>query len=338
MVKAASMAILIALTVVAPVRAQKPPIGSIDFYGASGLDAGALRTALQLGVGDSVPRSFADAQARLEKVPGVASAVVTSVCCEGGRSLVYVGVQQRGTRALELRQAPTGPERAVAVLVRLSAALDSAMMAGVRADDAAEDDSKGHTLFNYPPARRIQEQFPALADQHIDHLRAVLRNSADAEHRAIAATVLPYSSRKAEIIADLMFAISDPSPGVRNNSMRALGILAAYATRTGDAKLRVPLDPFIAMMNSLVWTDRNKASFVLMNLTESKNKEHLRTIAAGALQPLIDMSNWQSMGHAMPGFIVVARIAGVPEQEAFQGWSQPAERARIIAAARAAAR
>lgn len=320
----------------APLAAQeRPPIGFVDLYGATGLDTALIRRTAALKVGDAAPASFAAVETRLRALPGVAGAKVSLVCCEDGKSIVYIGIERRGAPRLDVRQAPNGTERLPVEVVRLMDDLDTAFVAGIRSGNAAEDDSKGHALFLYPSARAIQERFPALADKHLVLVRLTLLNAADARHRAMAATLLPYTTRKLEIVGDLVAAARDPDPTVRNNAVRALGILSTYSATPAGGGISIPLDPFLALMHSLVWTDRNKGSFALLAVTASKEPTLLAAVRRGVWAPLLEMAQWSAAGHAFPGVLLVARIAGIPEADAMAALADPAARAALIARAAA---
>ena len=46
--------------------------------------------------------------------------------------------------------------------------------------------------------------------------------------------------------------------------MRALYIIAGFASRSPGLKIRVPTKPFIRLLNSPVWSSLNKASAALI--------------------------------------------------------------------------
>jgi hypothetical protein len=81
-------------------------------------------------------------------------------------------------------------------------------------------------------------------------------------------------------------------------------------------------------MNSISWTDRNKSINILLTLSSNRDPKILLKIKNEALEPLIDMANWKSEGHAMGGYIVLGRIAGWKEEEIFK--SSKKNRAEMI--------
>ena len=314
--------------------AQLPPIGSIDFYGARKTTPAQLREALGLSVGDSVSAlTLFSAPAGLADLPGVVSAAVDPVCCENGKTMLYVGIIEEGAPEFKLNAPPDGPIRLGPDVVRLGqsfqAALERAVMRGI----VSEDMSEGHSLSSDSTVRRIQRRFAEIAATNLDSVRAVLRTSADPGHRALAAQIVAYAPNKPTVVEDLVYAMRDPSTGVRNNATRALALIAALAQRRPELGIRVPFEPFIDLLNSLAWTDRNKASLALMQLTESRDPAMLAALRARAFESIVDIAQWTNPGHAMPGVFMLARMAGIPDQEAFAMFER-GEKDKIIEAAR----
>jgi hypothetical protein len=194
----------------------------------------------------------------------------------------------------------------------------AAFMAAVQRGDAAEDDSQGHALFHDPATRAVQERFVDYAARDTDLLRRVLGESSSADQRALSAQVLGYVVDKQAMVGDLVGAMSDASETVRNNAMRALVVFTRMTPTATQAVPRIPYDSFIGLLHSLMWTDRNKSSLALMELSERRDPELLAKLRKEAIEPLVDMARWKNDGHAMPGLMLLGRIAG---------WSDDATRA-----------
>lgn len=319
------------------VASQTPTIGIVDFYGLRTVTQQQVRAALGLREGDSLPDEIDSARERLRAIPGVVRADIGFVCCEDGRYIVYVGIAERGAPTLQFSRAPLGTARLPAEVARTAQALDSAFEKALAAGDFAEDDSRGYALNRFPPLRAAQERLPALADRYGRELRAVLHESADSAHRATAARVLGYATDKQSVVPDLVAAIRDPDETTRNNAMRALWVMALYAQQAPDHTPRIPGAPFVDMLNSPVWTDRNKASLALGQLTTERDTALLGAIRAGAMPALLEMARWKSAGHAWGALFILGRAAGMAEadlQRAFHG----GDRRPVIAAAEASVR
>jgi hypothetical protein len=135
-----------------------------------------------------------------------------------------------------------------------------ALGAAVLRGDVGEDRSHGHALSFDPAVHAIQERFIVYAARHRKLLRDVLRSSAEPTHRALAAEMLGYAADKKAIVPDLVSAMRDPDESTRNNATRALLVIATLAERAPERRLRIPPQPFIDLLDSLVWTDRNKSA------------------------------------------------------------------------------
>jgi hypothetical protein len=334
-----------ALTIVAaagvamfPARAsaQMPRIGIIDVYGTHKTTPQQIRDALGISVGDSLTSlTLLQVPARLADLPGVASASVDPVCCEDGKTMLYVGVIEDGAPTLELRAAPNGASRLTPDVIQAGTAFGEANMRAVMRGFMKEDVSQGHSLLADSAARMIQLQFVGLAAKHLDTLRKVLRTSSDGDHRAFAAQVLAYYSNKQAIVGDLVYAMRDADADVRNNATRALWVIAMYSQQHPELKINVPYEPFIDLLNSLSWTDRNKSSLALMQLTESRNPALLAALKARAFDSIVDIAQWTNPGHSMAGVFMLGRMAGIPDPDIYAMFER-GERDKIIEAARKA--
>jgi len=295
-------------------------IGIVDVYGLNRLRADRIRRAVNIKEGTAVtPAASPSLRSAIEKrvtsVPGVERAQATLVCCENSRLILYVGVQESGAAGTPSRPAPAGAVRLDADIVQAGQEEDRAISAAVASGNASEDDSEGHSLARDPAIRAVQEHFLVYADQHVLELRAVLRDSGDAKHRALAAAVIGYVSDKQSVVDDLVYAMSDPDSDTRNNAMRTLAVFTFTVPTATRTVPRVPYEPFIALMSSLDWTDRNKASAALMGLSSHRDPALLAQLRQKALTPLVEMARWKALGHAGPALFVLGRVGGLSEED-----------------------
>ena len=305
-----------------PAAAQSGRIGLIDIYGSSDVGRDAIRQAVGLSLGDSVPQSFEGAEARLRALAGVADAEVSAVCCAHGKMIVFIGLLERGAPALELRSAPTGTATLPDEIIAADAEFTTALGEAVERGQASEDHSAGHAMTEYAPARAVQQRFMQLAGEHEAQLRTVLRDSRFPMQRALAATVLAYLPDKSKAAQALAPGLTDPSPAVRNDAARALWIIAEFAKDSLAIRSQIPIDPLVAMLRSLTWTDRNKASLALMALTAERDSALLATLQARVMPELMEMALWQSAPHALAPLLILGRIGGVPDDEILAAWAE----------------
>jgi len=299
-----------------------PKIGIIDYFGIKKASRERVEKALGVKVGDPLPKSKGEVELQIELVNNVVRASLEAVCCADGLAILYVGIQEKGAPVFEYREAPTDetiklPEPLVDTWNRFMEQLQIA----VREDKAAEDLTNGHSLMQFAPAREEQLKFAELVDANLPLIRSVLRKSVDETERAIAAFTIAYSTKKATVIDDLQYAIQDPDDGVRNNAMRSLASLSVLAKLKPELELKIPATWFVEQMNSIVWTDRNKAAYALVPITEDRNAATLAMLKERALDSMVDMARWKSPGHALQGFILLARTAGWEEKRIQETWA-----------------
>jgi hypothetical protein len=317
--------------------AQVPRVGLIEFYGVHHVSEERLRRVLGLHDGDPLPPSKADVEERLEKIPGVVLARLEAVCCTDGRAILYVGVEERGAPHCAFRPPPQGDFTLAPAVVDTYGSLLEAFKEATRAGRTGQSTVAGHALSLDPAVRAYQQDFLDLASTNLQDLRQVLRDSADASQRAIAAYVLGYAPDKRQVVADLQYAMQDPDQSVRTNAMRSLEAIAELAER--DPKLGIRVEPtwFVELLNSIVWSDRERAAEALVEFTENRNSAALSQIRERALPSVIEMARWKTLAHALPAFILAGRIAGLSEKRTQDAWSR-GERESVIRRALAAAR
>lgn len=178
--------------------------------------------------------------------------------------------------------------------------------------------------------RETEERYITFAANNLHILRDVLYHSSDADQRALAAEVIGYSADHRSVVPDLAYAMSDPDSDVRNNAVRALAIIAEYGYDHPATGIRVSPDPFINLLSSLDWTDRDKAGFALVQLTQTRDPALLAALRQRALPSLIEMARWKNPGHADMFCLILGRIAGMPDKE-IQSNLQRGEKETIIA-------
>lgn len=303
----------------APIHAQESlTIGIIDFYGLRSITEDEVRAVLPFSIGDliSIDRPFppANLESEMAEALEVSRVDISSICCpEPNVGILYVGVEERRIPGLRYRPEPTGNVSLPPEIQETDRKIEAAMKAAVRAGDAEEDRSKGHSLMMNPEVRALQERYVNYAEQYREVFIEVLHGSA--QQRALAATVLAYASDKKAIVPHLEEAVLDPNEDVRNSATRALTLIAMYANEHPESGIEIRADVFVDMLNSLEWSDRNKATGVLWSLTDSRDPALMQHIRAKALPSLIEMCRWKADGHSFMPCIILERAVGLPEQE-----------------------
>lgn len=313
---------------------QIPRVGVIEFYGVRRVSETRLREALGVREGDALPASKVDVEDRLEGVPGVVRARLEAVCCDQGRAILYVGIEEKDAPRFLFREPPSGdaalPEPVVDSYREYLAAIERAMRSG----PVTENIAQGHVLSNDAAARAIEARFLALASEHLDELRRTLKESADPTQRAVAACIIGYAPKKQLVVNDLQYAMRDSDEGVRGEATRSLGAIAALGARDPELGIRVEPTWFIQMLNSIVRSDRTRAVSALVGLTEQRRQYVLDQIRETAMQSLGEMARWRPLEQALPAYLVLGRVAGIPENEIQAAWTGDARDALIQKALR----
>lgn len=325
--------ILIACTAAAQVAVVGiPRIDLIEFYGLHRVTPSLARQALGLSVGSPLPASKGDAEERLMDIGRVIGARLEAVCCDGGKNILYVGIEERDAPRYEVRPAPGAavalPEEILAAYRNFEQARHVAELAG----KTGEDLSKGHPLMTDSAARAAQLRFPALINANLEAVRDVLRESGDEYQRGVAAYVLPYAPAKADIVDDLHTALTDNDAGVRTKAVRALTSLALLERADPGSKVRVSPAWFLDMLQSVTWQDRMQAVWALETLTRDRDVFVLSRLRGDTLGSLIEMARWQTEQHAYPAFMLVGRVAGLTDVSIRDAWLR-AGRETVIAQA-----
>jgi hypothetical protein len=311
--------IIFLLAIVAFGQDQQIRIGEIEFYGYSGLDLDRIRTALPVREGDalsseSAPHVKHQLIQSVKQITGHEPTDISIVCCDDRSEVeIFIGLPGKAVTRLAYNPVPHGtikfPPKVRNLYQQMSEAWMEAMQRGV----AGEDDSRGYALSVDPAARTKQIAVRKYAVHHEQFVRRVLESAGDTEQRQIAAEILGYARQSQGQIASLVRASRDVDGTVRNNAVRALGVLARSNPKMAK---RIPAAVFIGMLSSELWTDRNKASGLLAALSERRDPRLLGQLRARALESLIEMARWRSYSHACFARILLGRVAGIEETEA----------------------
>lgn len=295
-------------------------VGTVDLFGYAGWDRDDPNTAalwkklaarvgaeVKLGATASFKRQV---QGDVVAVTGKPATDVAVICCnEKGDLSVFVGMEGESAIPLEQRATPTGSDALPAEALALYAKEEKAWQAADTLGSSAEDDSHGYALAKDAATRAVQEQMRAFAVSHADVIVRVLRRSGMVEQRRAAATLLGYADRSPAQVRGLQDGMNDDDDAVRNNAVRALAVMAQAGPLPG-----LNVQQIIGLLYSGVWTDRNKASALLLGLTAKHDAKILKALGDEALPPLIEGTRWQSKAHAFAFAMVLGRVAGISDE------------------------
>jgi hypothetical protein len=312
----ASTLLTLSLTLLISAQDQKSRVGGIEFFGTAGIDVQNVRAHLPIQIGSEVDINSIDETKRriresVNELTGTEPTDVSPVCCDPqGQLWIYIGLRGKNYQSLrynkQLNGSATLPESVVALYRE-----EMDLLAASIHNQATEDDSQGYALSTYPPLRAKQLAMREFAYGNADLIQRVLKTSSDSEQRSIAAQLLGYTNRSSQQIRLLVHASRDSSEGVRNNAVRALGVLARSVN---EAAKTIPAEPFVNMLNSGTWTDRNKGTLVLEVLSRTRRRQLLNLLRRQAADSLIEMARWHEPGHADTARQILGRIAGIEEK------------------------
>ena len=308
------------LTLLLPVCAlfaQAPVVGDINYYGLHKISAEKIAGAAKLKSGHP--------DSAFEGRPGGRDRGNPRAWCWRGwrrsaamaqRRSLFIGIEEQGAAHPAFHSPPAGdaalPPETVEAYQKFLAAVARAASRG----NAAEDLTAGHSLIADADARTFQQQFLSFAGEHLDLLRNVLRTAADAEQRAIAAAVIGYAPRKQDVLNDLQYAVQDPDESVRVNAIRGLKAIGSPGGEAAE-----PGHPDIA---HVVHRDAE--------LGGAQRSHGIRQGAADADRPrqpeyrrsrsangrCLRWRKWPAgrrCAYALPSYLLLGRVAGIPEEQ-----------------------
>jgi hypothetical protein len=308
------------------------PVAAVEFYGAAPIDPARLRAAFSYHAGDSFEPKRIDREDMppvFRELIGENRFSVAPIYVPDLRGWVlYVDLEPAGGSAVTWNPAPTGTEKLPSEVIGLyEHAMDRFANGGIFAGD---DTTNGYSISKDPAEREDELKLVEYARAHPDCVYAALRGSASRRDRIAAAWIAGYAANGSDKLAALLGAVTDPDSGVRNNAIRVLAVLASHDSSIAR---QIPADPFIPMLGSLTWTDRNKAMALLGPVTAARDPKTIESLRSKAIEPLRQMSRWTCWGHASMALVLLGRIAGIPEDR-LQSLLQAHDSSTIIDQAR----
>lgn len=287
-------------------------IAVIDWYGYGGLDLSKLREALAFHEGDPTPADEARSAARdaLQRVSGRAVRFALVCCLKDADSVLFVGLAEPGAPEVVFEPRPAKDVRLPEELLALFRQTDKDENAALRRGASREDDSQGYSLPDDPVTRAGYLKIREWARGHTATIFRVLETSRYDDQREYAARALGYADASPEQVAALVRASFDSNDGVRDEAIRALGVLCNLGPKITS---QIPANKFLPLLHSLVWTDRNKAMFIFVGVTAQRDPAALAMLRENALTSLKEMAQWKDWGHAASAATLVGRIGGIDE-------------------------
>jgi len=292
-------------------------VGGIYYFGYSGLNLAIVQDNLPIRVGDSLDIAGFDHDRSLIETSVMTATEksatdVAFVCCDKQRRLlIYIGLPGNSSRVIEGEASPHGSVHLDPAAYRLYEEETIAMANAARYGSSREDDSNGYAIADDPAAQKIELAMRTYAANRGLEIEKVLQDSGDVQQRRASAALLGYANRSTYQIEGLIRAINDPDETVRNNALRALAVLASAKGAT-PINIDANVAPLIDLLFSKTWSDRNKSSFVLAQITKERDQTLLKELGDRAMAPLIEGANWDTL-HSTAFLEILGRIGGIPE-------------------------
>jgi hypothetical protein len=297
----------------------------MEIFGERAVPQKKIREVLGLNEGSPLPPSRGDVEDRLSAIHGVVAARLEVVCCDRGKAILYVGIQESNAPHIEFHPPPAGDQALPEEMQSQYRDFLELAKEAARQRSTDEDLTNGYSLMAFPDARSCQKLLQEQVEKYASELHEVVRKSADEDQRAAAAYLLQYVPRDSvrasqQMVDDLQYALQDPSEVVRANAMRALKAVRVGAKLHPEQSLTVLPTWYVELLNSVVWSDRRGASLALVELTESRDAGTLAEIRERAISSVAEMARWHDLEHALPAFILAGRLAGLSEQDIQAAW------------------
>lgn len=331
--------VLVSLISAAFAQSGQLRIGEIEFFGYDGFDLGKVRAVLPVHEGDAITESDEAVRGAINRIKeavrhatGREPTDVQTVCCdERNQWMLFIGLKGKSVKNISYNPLPKSAIYLSPEALALYDEMIAVLMRAVQSGAAEEDDSRGYALSANPALRSEQLAARNYALSHERLILRVLESSSEARQRIAAAYFMGYARQSSQQIAALVRASRDSEEDVRNNAVRALWVLAKSSRATAA---RIPAEPFIEMLNSGMWADRNKAGLLLETLSVSRDQCLLARLRSSALESLLEMARWRDAGHAYAARILLGRVAGI-EEARLQQLVQNSQTDEIISAVRA---
>lgn len=309
-------------------------IGAINYFGYGGLPLEKIRSKLPMHTGDTLTYATFSKKPINDAVSAEIGKQPTDVnvtCCDASQHLlIFIGLPGSTSRPVPTAPPPSGDTRLDLKGLRLYEQEQAFLGQAVARGTAGEDDSQGYMVSKDPSLKAVNLAMRSYAIGRELDLRHVLQTASDPKQRRAATALLGYVQRSATQAEALSWAMDDPDEDVRNNAVRALAVLSAV---TGKEPLQISVQPLINLLYSGIWTDRNKASFLLLRMTEARNQQVLRSLRKEAMGPLVEGASWTGdPGHSTPFLVTLGRIGAIPDDKLDEMLKSDDKKAIIAAA------
>ncbi len=95
--------LLVLLALIPTALTAQPILAGVEVYGARKIGKEKILRLVGASAGAPLPKSKGEIEEKLETLDGIVNARVEAFCCEQGRPILYIGVEERGRRRLPVQ-------------------------------------------------------------------------------------------------------------------------------------------------------------------------------------------------------------------------------------------
>lgn len=163
------------------------------------------------------------------------------------------------------------------------------------------------------------EKFKKLVPPNEKKLVRILKEDARPQFRGNAAFLLAHIKNGPAVVKYVLRSVRDPAEVVRNNSVRVLSNIAMK-----HPEIEIPIEPILQVLNFPATTDRNKAGYTLVCLSQKQKNKKIILQSAGPI--LLDMLKLQQPNNHDPAYAIFKNISGQNfgerDYDAWEKWLQ----------------
>lgn len=295
-------------------------ISTVDYFGESDIDTIQLANIASALEGNDLRSGEALLRSELGKMKGVGQFTLKKVCCDANGVNIFVGLSSEKNLSKVRQRRTFTPAALPHNFFKTYQEYLTKLKVAVEKGESDDNLDHGYSLMKNEAVRALQVSLPDMVSPHQKMIAEVMCHSDQEEHRAAAAFLLGYCKNKSVSLRGFKDALNDPSPDVRNNVLRAMTAILVSEKQSVSRLMRAARSRIMEMLHSLEWTDRDKAMFALVAITERREQSFLDKLKRKAGSALEQMSKWKSRPHAMMAYVLLGRVAGKADEQIFQDW------------------
>lgn len=173
--------------------------------------------------------------------------------------------------------------------------------------------------FENPKLAQFLEKFNKFVPPNENKLARILKEDARPQFRGNAAFLLAHIQNGQSVVKYVLGSVRDSSELVRNNAIRVLSDISMK-----HPEIEIPVEPILQVLSFPATTDRNKAGYTLVWLSQKEKNKKIITQSVGPI--LLDMLKLQQPNNHDPAYAILKNLSGQNFDErdysAWEKWIQ----------------